>query len=237
MPENPNAETPHRTAPAVKGNPAQEGIDAARQDDAINALLSNEQTQKAVSELLQKLKLSLAEVTVTQGIWGWPGAAECATVETEAGEEYMVTPDEDTTHALAIESVKNDLNDSPENFKTSFIERYIDLDRVRQALMPDVEEMAREDAFENGKTNEAGEFDEDAITKEAEETLKDPIAYLKETFGEEEGTKQAIQFGGINIDEAAEDAVAADGDGHFLSSYDGNVHDLPVSRGQYWRHN
>jgi hypothetical protein len=236
MPDNPNSETPHRTAPATQGNPAQEGMDAARQDDAIASLLSNPQTQAAVAELFQKMKWTLADAKVTQGIWGWPEGEESATIELSNGEEYMVTPDEDTTNRLARAMVLNDLRESPENFNAGFIERYINLDRVRDALRPDVEEMARDDAFERGLTNAEGEFDEDAISKEAEETLKDPIAYLQETFGKEEGLKQAIQFGGINEEEAAEDAVAADGEGHFVSSYDGKVLDLPHG-GQYWRHN
>ncbi len=236
VPENPNAETPHRTEPATQGNPAQEGIDAARQDAAIAEILSNPATQAAVAELLQKLKATLADAKVSQGIWGWPEGAECAVVELPNGEEYMVSPDEDTTNTLARAMAKNDLEEGPENFNTNFIERYIDLDRVRDMLRSDVEEMAREDALERGEVGEDGEPNEDTIDAEVERTLADPIEYLKEIFGKEEGMKQAIQFGGINEEEAAEDAVAADGEGHFLSSYDGEVYDLPHG-GQYWRHN
>ena len=62
------------------------------------------------------------------------------------------------------------------------------------------------------------------------------MGYLRDVFGDQDAAKQAIRIAGIDTDAAAEDAIAADGAGHFLSSYDGEVHDLPHG-GQYWRHN
>jgi hypothetical protein len=107
---------------------------------------------------------------------------------------------------------------------------------------------------EKGEEDEDGEFDsgghridetdeEDSedgdtpsdewVERKAAEILHDPIEYLRDIYGDET-MKHAIRIAGIDIDEAADEAVAADGAGHFLSSYDGETHDLP-SGGVWWR--
>ncbi len=63
---------------------------------------------------------------------------------------------------------------------------------------------------------------DDAITSR----LEDPLEYLREIYGPEDAIKQAIQIGGINYKEAARDAIATDGLGHFLSGYDNTQIDL-----------
>lgn len=66
---------------------------------------------------------------------------------------------------------------------------------------------------------------------------EDPVHFLSDEqgyFSREEALKQSyIQ---IDVDEAAKDAVSTDGAGHFLSSYDGEIRDLP-SGAVYWRIN
>lgn len=66
--------------------------------------------------------------------------------------------------------------------------------------------------------------------------LKDPMEYLEGIYGDE-AAKQAIEIAGIDIDAAADEAVGADGEGHFLSTYDGNTSETKPSRFVYWRHN
>lgn len=67
---------------------------------------------------------------------------------------------------------------------------------------------------------------EDAVEKKTEEDLKDPIEYLKEIYGDEDGIKKAMEIGGIDTKEASENAVRTDGVAHFFSSYDGNQVEL-----------
>lgn len=220
----------------------------------LSEILSNPATIKAVAEFLIAEDLDLAMVEVTPGMWGWAEGGDIAHVEMQGekyGPDYFVSPDSDTTTRMATALVKNDLSDDPSMFNESFINSYINVKRLRDMLHDDVEEMARETLRdekpelsdeERERTPNAVDIDEAEIAfnkkvdQQVEEELRDPIQYLKDIYSDADGIKQAIQIAGINIEEAAEDAVAADGEGHFLPSYDGKVNDLP-SGGQWWRHN
>ena len=68
---------------------------------------------------------------------------------------------------------------------------------------------------------------EEAVEKKTEEELEDPIEYLENIYGKPDAMKEAIRIGGINYDEAADDAISVDGWQHFIASYDGNSIDLP----------
>jgi hypothetical protein len=65
-------------------------------------------------------------------------------------QEYYVAENEEAAEKLAIAVVKQDLEESPENFNQNFIESHIDLDRLRRDLMSDVEsenyDLLREEA-------------------------------------------------------------------------------------------
>lgn len=78
------------------------------------------------------------------------------------------------------------------------------------------------------------EPDEDWVEEKAKEILRDPMEYLKEIHGDSEYIKEALNMAPINEEKAAEDAVSSDGAGHFLSSEDGTVYDLP-NGGVYWK--
>lgn len=54
-------------------------------------------------------------------------------------QEYHVAESESTAYDLAVAVVKQDLEESPENFNQSFIEGHIDKDHLRDELMSDVE--------------------------------------------------------------------------------------------------
>jgi len=98
-----------------------------------------------------------------------------------------------------------------------------------------------------GEEDDEGEFDSEGqpfeeqtepsdewVEAKAAERLKDPVEYLADIYGKQDAVKEAMRIAGLNIDEAASDAVAADGWQHFLCRYDGNSYDLP-SGGVYWR--
>lgn len=97
-----------------------------------------------------------------------------------------------------------------------------------------------------GEEEDEGEYDSDGqpfveqtepsdewIEQKVAEQLRDPIQYMKDIYGEEDGLKHAMEIGGIDRERAVSDAVAADGWQHFLCRYDGNSSDLP-SGGVYW---
>src|SRR3972149_301738 len=77
---------------------------------------------------------------------------------------------------------------------------------------------------------------ESLAEKQAEDQLSDPLDYLSDIYGKEDAAKKAIEIGGIDVTAAAEEAVSTDGEGHFLSSYDGNMHEGPGGI-VYWRTN
>jgi hypothetical protein len=202
--------------------------------------------------------------------------------------EYYVAENEEVAHDLAVAIVKQDLEESPENFEPNFIESHIDLKKLRDELQSDVESMRLDDLNEEAEKkplkfmsdndieieeppaalvkkylndvdeqnryeevramdaedqwSEIGEepkvkdTDIEAIAEsEAKAQLKDPLDYLKDIYGDD-AVKKAIEIAGIDVDAAADEAVSTDGEGHFLSSYDGNTNDGP-GKIVYWRHN
>lgn len=91
--------------------------------------------------------------------------------------------------------------------------------------------------IEIGEEPEVPETDiENLARDQTQERLKDPVGYLEEFHSREDAIKRAIEIAGIDVDAAAEEAVSADGEGHFLSSYDGHMHEAPGGL-VYWRTN
>jgi hypothetical protein len=75
-------------------------------------------------------------------------------VTTRGGrKEWRVVASEDDERELALEIVKQDLEEQPEIFNQDFIEQHIDLDRLRRDLESDVqssnEERLRDETFED----------------------------------------------------------------------------------------
>jgi hypothetical protein len=183
-------------------------------------------------------------------------------VTTRGGrEEWRVVASEDDERELALEIVKQDLEQEPEIFEQSFIESHIDTDRLRRDLESDVQSMREEDLHDMAERHpddfwreyeregfDAPEEDEDGERREpedseieelaerqTEEQLKDPMEYLRDIYGDD-AAKKAIEIAGIDIDAAAEEAVDTDGPAHFLSSYDGQSYTTPGGL-VYWRTN
>jgi hypothetical protein len=181
-------------------------------------------------------------------------------VTTRGGrKEWRVVENEDAERELALEIVKQDLDDQPEMFEQSFIESHINIDRLRRDLESDVqygnEERLRderpddfwkeyeregfdapeEDEDGNRRDPEDSEIEELA-SSQTESELEDPMQYLEDIYGKEDAVKKAIEIAGFDIDAAAEEAVDTDGASHFLSSYDGNSYTTDGGL-VYWRVN
>ena len=177
-------------------------------------------------------------------------------------EEYVVVRDHDQMEELALEVVKQDLDQEPEIFNQDFIERHVNTDRLRRDLESDVVSMRIDDltdmadrrpddfwreyeseGFDAPEEDEEGERPEpthneieELAQKQAEEQLRDPMEYLEDIYGREDATKEAIRIAGIDVDAAAQDAVDTDGPEHFLARYDGNSHETKGGL-VYWRDN
>lgn len=176
-------------------------------------------------------------------------------------QEYVVVESYDQMNALALEVVKQDLEEDPSMFNQAFIEQHINMDRLRRDLEADVlnsriDDLAYEadlrpddfwdeyerEGFDAPEEDEDGERRppdqieiEELAEKQTDEMLSDPMRYLEDIYGDE-AAKQAIEIAGIDIDAAAEDAVDTDGAAHFLARYDSN--DYETNSGLvYWRDN
>jgi hypothetical protein len=151
------------------------------------------------------------------------------------------------------------LNDEAERKPMEFMkDNDIDIPEPTKAEVADyAEKMSNEEKSAEDITRELHEGDPDAEDKwitmgdepevpnkdieeiadrETNEQLKDPMSYLSDIYSADEVVKKAIEIGGIDEKAAAGEAVDVDGPGHFLSSYDGNLHKGPGGI-VYWRTN
>lgn len=112
--------------------------------EELEAELSNEATVQAVIEFLQEEGLTIDDVTVSEGIWGWSEASDCATVDL-GRKDYMVFPDEDTAERFAEALLRDQIDESPGNYITAENAwDCIDEDGLREFLLSDEEEQVRE---------------------------------------------------------------------------------------------
>lgn len=177
------------------------------------------------------------------------------------GRSYTVVRNEESAHDIAVSQVADNLKDDPEIFNEDFLLEHIDeeklRDLVRRMVMEDEywDEIAQheterfwEDAEREGldlpEPDEDGDMPSNVDQKyidemkerSANQATRDPLDYLSDMMGRPEALQFALDQVGIDIEAAAEAAVAADGPGHFVSSYDGELHDLPCGF-TYWRTN
>lgn len=210
--------------------------------------------KSVLREMAKELDVSIDDLSIEDYDPGF-GTGDMFRVE-HGRAEYVVARNDTDAHALAIAMVTQDLENEPEIFNKDFIESHIDKDRLRRDLMSDVQNMKYEDLKEEAEQRpekfikdndldspEPGEeiavsnSDVETVAeREAEEVLKDPIGYLEDIYGREEAMAKAIEIAGIDVREAADEAVRTDGEGHFLSSYDGNTNNTH-SGFVYWRTN
>jgi hypothetical protein len=184
---------------------------------------------------------------------GW-GGDQGRVLHIEVGPgEYDIAEDDNVAEEIALEHVTQNLEEEPEVFNQDWLQSHINEDQLRRDLRSDTwdhhyetlsderDNMEPEDFakdYLNIDLDEGEEITDEMIEEEAETRtkadLEDPIQYLKDMFGDEDGMKQAMKIGGIDIESAAREAVATDGWPHFLSGYDGNATDLP-SGAVFWR--
>jgi len=101
--------------------------------------------------------------------------------------------------------------------------------------VPDLDEPTDEDDDPVLRDPTSSEID-DLADKQTDEVLKDPMEYLTDLHGATEAVAMAIKLAGFDVSAAAEEVVDTDGEGHFLSHYDGHMHDSPSGL-VYWRTN
>jgi hypothetical protein len=212
-----------------------------------------------LEEMARTLDIDPDELEIREDRSGFSVQAYEVTIRGGSRKEWKVVENEDAERELALEIVKQDLDDQPEIFEPNFIESHINIDRLRRDLHSDVqygnEERLRDErvddfwdeyereGFEAPEEDEDGERPEpddsqieELAERQTEEQLKDPMAYLEDIYGREDAVKQAIKIAGIDLDAAAEDAVDSDGPAHFLSSYDGQSYTTDGGL-VYWRTN
>lgn len=176
-------------------------------------------------------------------------ALESTTGEANNGEsEWIVFENEDAAERAAIEHVRDDLDSNPEIFTQSWLENFINEEGFESYVREDVENYAYdaideddlirleylEERFDD-EGNETPNTERD-ISAARERYINDdvrekvrhgPFAFFREIYGEHEAATRAIEALGINIDEAAQDAIDTDGVAHFLDGYDGETVELP----------
>lgn len=159
--------------------------------------------------------------------------------------EWIVFNSREQARNAAEEKVKQDLRENPSMFNDSFMRKHtyitetdkraIANDEARARLegrsKEELAEMAqrRNDVVYSEPVSESSlrEDLEMAISSDIQEQLDDPFQYFVEERGiytQEELGRQ--DFTRMNIEEAADDAVATDGTGHFLDVYDGRAVEL-----------
>jgi hypothetical protein len=174
-------------------------------------------------------------------------------IATDDNVEYRVFKTEDDAEEKAIEQVREDMEESPENFNKDFIIGYIDggdffentLNEMNRGYAEDIMSES-DDRYTNRLISEmvdAGILDEDdALSENAEELAEERIEdfvnlmteeqlneenngfdYFESNFGKEEAINMVIKNNLIDIDSASRDAVQVDGIAHFLSYYDGET--------------
>ena len=174
-------------------------------------------------------------------------------IASDGDAEYRVFISEDDAEQIAVEQVRYNLENYPENFTQDWLMNYIDgrdffeeaLNEMNDSYIQDIEsESDRKYAnrliaelVENGLLDEedaesdnAEELAEDLkydymllLTEQQLEEGNDGLDYFINNFGESETYKMVLDNNLINIDEASKDAVQEDGIANFLSSYDGET--------------
>lgn len=167
-----------------------------------------------------------------------------STIEFTDGSEYYWFANSDDAEKSAFEYVKGMLEDEPEMFNQDWLQYQIDEKHLRDQLEPDERDRIEEDV--DGSPEQYDLTDEDAenrtkafeekVEELLNERLDDPVQYLKDIYGEEDGLEEAMKIGGIDESEAAKAALRDDGIAHFLAGYDGEEVELESGAVMY-RHN
>jgi hypothetical protein len=167
--------------------------------------------------------------------------------------EYRVFHREGDAEQIAVEQVRDDLQESPENFNQDWLMNYIDgrdffEEQLNDMNLSYVEDIASEsdkkyanrliaemvengildeDDAQSGNAEELAEYYKDdyiaLLTEGQLDEGMNGLQYFIDNFGENETYGMVVDNNLIDIDEASQDAVNIDGIAHFLSSYDGET--------------
>src|SRR5271165_7174672 len=92
-----------------------------------------------LADVAKALDIDPDELDIKESHLGDFGAGTVYEITIRGGhKEWNVVEDDDQERALAIEIVKQDLDDDPSMFEPNFIESHIDIDRLRRDLESDV---------------------------------------------------------------------------------------------------
>jgi hypothetical protein len=178
--------------------------------------------------------LEVSEWNAGFGVQGW---------EVRLGQQqYLVFMEQDDAHAAAVAMVRQDLEDEPKIFNQSWLQGHLSMSETDARLLaqdlvgeyPDEIEPERvwdelgedpedPDDLEVGLDDARERLGSNMIDAAEQELDRDPVGYLVEDQGIYRDVGEIMKAGllRIDLDEAAEDAVRQDGEGHFISHYDG----------------
>jgi hypothetical protein len=204
--------------------------------------------EQALESLIEKTGFDELEITMVSD-----KGTEFYATDGDGDVEYRVFVNEFDAEQEAIEQVRYDLQDSPENFNQDWLKNYIDgrdffeeaLNEMNQGYVDDIESesdrkyanrliaelvdnglMDEEDAESDNAEELADDLKSDYVALLTEGQLDDGnngLDYFISNFGETETYKMVMDNNLIDVDEASQNAVDTDGIGHFLSSYDGET--------------
>ena len=170
--------------------------------------------------------------------------------------EYVVFQSDTDAEQEAYSRIEDDLRENPEYFNQDWLSDFIDenlmyeiIEEMSENYANDIVDEESDMGYSNRLIDEMVEWnviseqdakEEDAedlefnymsefvlqLTNDKRDSYGSSFDYLKDEFGEQEAFSMAIRNDAIEINDAVEDAVATDGLGHFMSSYDGEAIDL-----------
>lgn len=158
--------------------------------------------------------------------WGNSGSFEFD------GQEYNWISDEDEAERIAIDVVKQDLEEEPELFNKDWLMGHIDEDKYWNDVRSDIANWVYEEPesytrfIDDEEPEEDGEYSEEQKERMADGYLEDLkeqgiLSWLEELgCGGDKLSEHLSSY--LDIESAKEEAVQIDGWAHFLSRYDGN---------------
>jgi hypothetical protein len=171
---------------------------------------------------------ALAVAVVTQDLEEEPGLFDPGFIEHHIDKDKL----REELHADTLNARIDDLSHTGSSHPDEFWDEW-----EREGLeLPEHADPAEHEDDEDFEQPEPDDSEvEQLAEKQVAEQLRDPMQYLEEVYGDEAAAR-AIEIAGIDVEEAAEEAVDTDGPQHFLARYDGQSHATRAGL-VYWRSN
>lgn len=228
----------------INGEEPEEGIGMSWQEQGIDDDVKDKLIEKTGAEDLEVTDVSDSDSR---------GSSYGKMLTLSNGEEWQVYNSMEEAEQAVKEGIQNDIDSGDlgayGGFNESFASTYMDMGEVDQRMwVSDEEDRRRQDLeYENDQLEDDNpeKKTEEEITQTIDEEMSgireqlssDALGYIRDNFGEEQVTEM-VKNGTLKIDveRMGDDAIASDGLGHFLSSYDNNYEE--TSSGQILaRHN